>query len=70
MTTLEDIAGRLESIEDRLVASTSPFLRGDKDAAFFAGFKSRTAFRRWAKENGIRPEIRGGLNLWRKDKLK
>lgn len=70
MTTLEDIAGRLEAIEQKLGAAASPFVRGDKEAATYAGFKSRNAFRTWARDNGIRPEIRGGLNLWRKSQLK
>ncbi len=67
--TFEEISSRLERIEKRLAETGSPFLRGDLAAANFAGFKSRNAFRAWAKENGIRPEIRGGLNLWRKDHL-
>lgn len=69
MTTLEDIADRLDRLEQRLAAGASPYVRGDKEAALFAGFKSRNAFRAWAKEEGIRPEIRGGLNLWRKTQL-
>lgn len=70
MTTLEEVAQRLERIEARLAGNESPYLRCDSEAAAYAGFKSRTTFRRWAKEKGIRPVIRGGLNLWEKSKLR
>lgn len=60
----------LKTMVERLQPSpASPFLRGDDEAATYAGFRSRSAFRRWAKEEGIRPVVRGGLNLWSRKKL-
>ena len=69
MTTLEDIAARLDKIEATLTGQQSAFIRGDQEAAQFMGFKSRSAFKRWAVESGIRPDIRGGLNFWDRAKL-
>lgn len=70
MSAFEEIAMRLASLERRIADQQSPWLRGDAEAAHYAGFRDRKAFRRWADSEGIRPTIRGGLNLWRKGDLK
>ncbi len=76
MTTLEDIAARLDqtlSRLDRIEASIGigavAFIRGDDEAAKLAGFRSRAAFRRWCEDEGIRPDVRGGLNFWNRARI-
>ncbi len=67
MTTLEEIAQGIAQIRatlEGLQPDPSPWLRGDESAARFAGYQSRKAFRAWAKENGIKPSVDGGLNFW------
>ena len=48
------------------ITDPAPYLRGDDEAARYAGYKSRKAFRAWAREAGVRPSIDGGLNFWGK----
>ena len=47
MTTLEDIAIRLDRIEAKLPDS-SPWIRGDQEAAEYAGYRPKKAFVTWA----------------------
>lgn len=61
--TLEDIAERLDRIEAAVAGSSSPWLRGDREAALWAGYKSTKAFRSWAKERGIRPSVDSGRKV-------
>ena len=62
----QEIIERLDRIEAAVTVSTSPWLRGDNEAARWAGYKSRKAFRDWAKEAGIRPSVDSGMNFWAK----
>ena len=67
MTTLETIESRIVQIQaaiEALQPDPPRRLRGDESAARFAGYQSRKAFRAWAKENGIKPSVDGGLNFW------
>lgn len=64
MTTLDDIAARLDSIEQKLASNQSPWLRGDLEAARWAGFKSAKSFRAWARKNSVRPSSDDGMNFW------
>jgi len=66
MTTLEDIDARLARIESAQKKLLSPYLRGDDEAANYAGYRTRKAFRAWAKASGVSPSIDGGLNFWKR----
>lgn len=69
-----EILRRMESKLDRLLAdkalAASPYLNGDKEAARYAGFKSRDAFRLWAKKRRLRPDQTTGVNIWDKAAIK
>lgn len=65
--TIEKLAADIAALRgllEGLQPDRSPWLRGDEAAARYAGYQSRKAFRAWAKENGIRPSVDGGLNFW------
>lgn len=38
--------------------------REAEEAAHFAGYQSRKAFRNWAKNNGVKPSPDEGVNFW------
>lgn len=45
-----DLQALLDRIEAKLTASTSPWCRGDREAAEYAAYRSTKAFRKWANE--------------------
>lgn len=55
------VVGEIQATQHR---DLSPYVKGDKEAAKVAGFKSPATFRRWARRVGIRPEVRGKIHLW------
>ena len=61
---LDRLIAVVDTMQAALNRDLSPYVKGDKEAAKVAGFKSPAAFKRWAKRVGIRPERRGGLNQW------
>lgn len=63
MSDLEAILVRLERIEAKLPDS-SPWIRGDQEAAKYAGYQSKKSFVAWAKASGIKPSKSDGLNFW------
>jgi hypothetical protein len=51
-------------------ADNSPWLRGDAEAMKFTKFKSRQAFRDWARTARVRPMPGGAkINLWERAEL-
>ena len=68
-------AARLDRIEELIyklnatIEGKTQYIKGDRAAARVAGFSCKTAFRKWAREQGIEPDRRGGLNFWDKSKL-
>lgn len=68
MTTLEEIAARLERIEAKLPDS-SPWIRGDQEAAKYAGYQSKKSFVAWAKSSGVKPSKSDGLNFWNRREI-
>lgn len=64
-----ELIERLDRIEAKLTASTSPWCRGDREAAEYAAYRSTKAFRKWASEAGVRPSVDGGLNFWSKREI-
>lgn len=63
MTDLETILARLDRIEAKLPDS-SPWIRGDQEAALYAGYRSKKAFVTWAQSVGMKPSKGDGLNFW------
>jgi hypothetical protein len=55
---------RIENMLQQVTGIQSPWLRGDKAGAEYAGFKSVRGFIRWAGLKGIRPDKSDGLNFW------
>jgi len=59
---------KLNTKMDALLAekqmANSPWVRGDQGAAEFAGYRSRRAFREWAKKHRIKPMVEDGMNFW------
>lgn len=49
--------------------SNSPVLKGDNAAAALAGFKSRPAFKHWAKTNRIKPRWHEGRKYWNRAEI-
>lgn len=68
MTTLEDIAARLERIEAKLPDS-SPWIRGDQEAALYAGYRSKKSFVVWAAAVGLKPSKGEGINFWNRREI-
>lgn len=73
---IEEMALQLNRIETTLAEiqaaqrlDLSPYVKGDKEAAMVAGFKSPATFRRWARRVGIRPEVRSKIHLWDRSRL-
>jgi hypothetical protein len=67
MTDLDAILTELRTLQAmvaKLGSQQSPWISGDKAAAQYAGFKSPRAFRAWAAENNIRPDITNKTNFW------
>lgn len=67
MITLERLSQQIDQLRatiEGLQPDPSPWLRGDKAAAHFAGYQSRKAFRNWAKNNGVKPSPDEGVNFW------
>ncbi len=64
LTVLDEINKKLESLLKERELDASPWLRGDKAAAAYAGFKSVNAFVLWAKSNRIKPIIDGRIKRW------
>jgi hypothetical protein len=64
---MKDLSAQLDRIEAALASLggiQSPWLRGDKAGAEYAGFKSARGFIRWASLKGIRPDKSDGINFW------
>lgn len=56
------ILDRLDTIEKKQADSESVWLRGDLEAATYAGYRSRQAFLSWARSAGIKPR-KGDLQI-------
>jgi hypothetical protein len=72
MTPTDDILRELGAIKSSLAdmaPSSSPYCRGNKAAAIYAGYKSAKSFLAWADRVGIRPSVDGGIWFWRKDEI-
>lgn len=64
-TEVASIESRLTALEEKLASNQSPWLRGDLEAARWAGFKSAKSFRTWARRNSVRPSKDDeGMNFW------
>jgi hypothetical protein len=68
---MNDLSAQLDRIESLLLQQQqqvtgipSPWLRGDKAGAEYAGFKSVRGFLAWARSRGIRPDKSDGINFW------
>jgi hypothetical protein len=55
---------RIEKMLEQATGIQSPWLRGDKTGATYAGFKSTKGFRQWAKDNGVKASKSTGINTW------
>lgn len=69
MEIKESLALLVSDRERHWEREISPWIRGNKQAATYAGYKSENAFLQWAKEVGLKPSRDQKLNFWRRDEI-
>lgn len=64
LAAIAELKAEIRELKESDPPIISPWLRGDAAGAKYAGHRSRSAFRKWAVENGVRPSRDLGLNFW------